>query len=246
MVDERLQWFPKGQPVMFEGAEYGDGVEFDSGFFYCCDETPAKHPEPSAIDIGLTVSSVLDIATVDPGSEPSYAGMTENQRRGYLGWLADGRRGHTYEQRSLGYVYLALCGFERRVLLEGDTDSAIVNEAIEILKHYEHMAGASPVCSQLTEFIHFAGLKLGAERYRTFWPGLLQRETHQLQENDLKFILANLADLDEPLDCTLAYRMAMLHADTDAESDPLQVSATMEFQELFHKHYFEAYPSGFT
>ena len=82
----------------------------------------------------------------------------------------------------------------------------------------------------------------GSQYYRGLWPRLLEFEDDRPDEDGMRFVLANLYQRGEPLDWTLAYRLAMVNEESRRST---VVKRTREkFWELFEKRFNEQFPGG--
>lgn len=234
--DAKLAWHPAGQPVSHEGLRIG------SGMLYAVDR-PLRWPgEPSAIITSLSVARVAAHPLQDFGYYPSYEHITPEQRRCYLEWLAAGREDADPSQRSLGYVFMFFYGLERRILLEGDRDPALLDEIVRLLQHYGPAHKSRSLKSYALQLLHFAGWQLGADYYRALWPRLLEFDGERPDQDGMRFVLANLHQRGEALDWTVAYRIAM--GNEESRRSTVVTKARDKFWELFEQRFNQQFPGG--
>ena len=121
------------------------------------------HEEASCIDLSLPVGDVGRGMSEGLGEDPSYAGMSPNQRAIYLLWLSRGRVGPLSE---IGYVLLYFYGLERRLIIDRQDLSPIVKEVVRLLEHYKTYASLDDI---LRRFLAFVLARAGVERLRDKW-----------------------------------------------------------------------------
>jgi uncharacterized tellurite resistance protein B-like protein len=234
--DAKLAWYQAGQPVSHEG------LRISSGMLYAVDR-PLRWPgEPSAIVTSLSVARVAAHPSQDFGYYPSYEHVTPEQRRCYLEWLAGGREDADPSQRSLGYVFMFFYGLERRILVEGDRDPALLDEIVRLLQHYGPAHKSRSLKSYALQLLHFAGWQLGSDYYRALWPRLLEFDGERPDQDGMRFVLANLHQRGEPLDWTVAYRIAL--GDEESRRSTVVSRARDKFWELFEQRFNQQFPGG--
>ncbi|WP_348546916.1 TerB N-terminal domain-containing protein [Chthoniobacter sp.] len=234
--DAKLTWHPPGQPVSHEGLRIG------SGMIYATDR-PLRWPgEPSAIITSATVARTAAHPSQDFGYYPSYEHLPPEQRRCYLEWLAAGREDADPSQRSLGYVFMFFYGLERRILVEGDRDPVLLDEIVRLLQHYGPVHKSRSLKSYLLQLLHFTGWQLGADYYRALWPRLLEFDGERPDQDGMRFVLANLHQRGEPLDWTVAYRIAM--GNEESRRSTVVTKARDKFWELFEQRFNQQFPGG--
>ncbi|MEZ0389481.1 MAG: TerB N-terminal domain-containing protein, partial [Verrucomicrobium sp.] len=168
--------------------------------------------------------------------------LTPGQRRAYLEWLATGRRDPDPAQRALGYVLMAFYGFERRILIDGDTDPALLDEVMQLMQHYGLTDATCHLRSYFLQLLHVGGWRLGAAFYRSIWPDLLQIDGDRPDSDGMSMVLANLYELGEPLHWTVAYRVALI--DENSRRSTVTNRVPEQFWELFHQRFEESHPGG--
>ncbi len=210
--------------------------------FYCCSTNLPYPGEPSAINTTLSVSRVAANPSDDLGYYTNYEGLNGNQRRSYLEWLAGGRTDEEPAMRSLGYLFLFFYGLERRVLIEKDTDPAIVEEILRLLAVYAPVNKSRSLPRYFLQLAHFSAWQLGVEHYRTMWPRLIEFEGDRPSEDSLRFIFANLHQRGETLDWTMAYRIALTNE--ECRKSVVVSRAREQFWALFQQRFQEMFPTG--
>lgn len=232
----KLTWYAPGEPLI-----HADLV-IDSGMIFTADRSLPWPGEPSAIITSLSVARVPAHPLADFGYYPSYDRISADQRRCYLEWLAAGRKDVDPAQRSLGYVFVFFYGLERRIILDADRDPALLEEMIRLLEHYGAAHKSRSLRSYFLQLLHFAGWQLGPDAYRSLWPRLLEFDTDRPDEQGLRFVLANLQQRREPLDWTVAYRMAL--ASLESRRSTVVARAQEKFFALFEQRFRDQFSDG--
>ena len=232
----KLNWVPAGNQI-----SVGE-LPINSGMFYFVKGQSAGNGEASAVELTLPVSSRAENPIVDLGYWPSYSGITPQQRRTYLEWLAAGRSDSDPAQRSLGYVFLFFYGLERRILVEKDNDPAILAELVRLLSLYGPANKSRSLRSYFLQLCHYGGWRQGVAEYRALWPQFIELDGERPNEDGLRFVLANLHQNGETLDWIMAYRLAL--SMEECKRSTVVTRAREQFWELFQQRYREAYPEG--
>lgn len=112
------------------GAKTKAWGEVRGGFFYT-GSNPSNLIEPSIQEPSL-LSPRYPVAESSDGMDPvrpypTYADMTEKQRKGYVEFLA-GKRDTT---KDIGFVFLYLCGLERRLIIDASKPGEVSKEEHE-------------------------------------------------------------------------------------------------------------------
>jgi uncharacterized tellurite resistance protein B-like protein len=231
----KLLWHAPAQMVKVRG------IQIAGGMFYTCNGR-ASHLEPSAIDLSLSVAALTEDPAIDLGYYASYDGISPSQRRSYLEWMANGRMDADPSRRSLGYIFMFFYGIERRILVDGDCDPALLDEVARLLRTYGPAHKSRSLRAYALQLLHFGGCRLGAERYRQRWPSLLEFDDQRPDENGLRFVLANLFQLGERLDWTVAYRIAL--ADPQSKRSAVVTRVREKFWALFEERYRNQFGDG--
>lgn len=231
-----LVWYAAGQPVTI------DGITIPDGMVYVSTGELQWPGEPSALDLTQPIASVAEDPVVGLGYYPSFLAITPAQRRTYLEWLASGRSDADPGARELGYVFLFFYGIERRILLDGDLQPALLEEVLRLLQLYGPAHRSRSLRNYSLQLLHFTGWRLGQESYRAFWPQLLDLDGDRPDEDALQFVLANLHQRREVMDWTVAYRLALI--DEDSRKSAVVSRTREKFWELFRQRFEEKFPGG--
>ena len=232
----KLTWYGPGEPLI-----HADLV-IDSGMIFTADRSLPWPGEPSAIITTLSVARLPAHPLADFGYYPSYDRISADQRRCYLEWLAAGRKDVDPAQRSLGYVFIFFYGLERQIILDADRDPALLEEMIRLLEHYGAAHKSRSLRSYFLQLLHFAGWQLGPDAYRSQWPRLLEFDTDRPDGQGLRFVLANLHQRREPLDWTVAYRIAL--ASLESRRSTVVTRAQEKFFALFEQRFRDQFGDG--
>jgi len=228
----QLTWVNPGTTVTISN------ITITSGLIYTSDGEPISY-EASAINTRLPVSFG------PPASMrywPQYAEISSEQRGAYLQWLATDRQDRNPESREFGYLFLFFYGLERRLLVDGDKNDAIINEIFKIFNRYASYGRSKSLPSYFCQLLHFWGAKQGDEFYRKFWPRILKEPESIIGEDDLALILSNLFNRQEPMTAEFARLIASRH--DEAKRSTIVNRVPEEFMELFSSRYRDKYPEG--
>lgn len=231
-----LSWVEPGIPISVQG------ISIPGGMIYQSAKPQGYSGEPSAICSSLTVGRVPADPSLDMGYYPSYEQISSAHRRTYLDWLAAGRTDANPGGRSLGYLFLFFYGLERRILIEKDSDQRLVEEILRLLALYAPAHKSRSLRSYFIQLAHFAGWRLGPQAYRRIWPQLLEYDGERPNQDGLRFVLANLHQTGEPMDWTVAYRLAL--GNEDCRRSIVIKKAQAEFWTLFQHRFEERFPGG--
>lgn len=228
-------WIPAGQPFRHAGFVV-------PGMVYTSTDNPSWDSEPSTIFLRQPVGTPVASVGREIPYWPAYASISNDQRATYLQWLAEGRMAAEPSEVETGYVFLFFYGIERRVLIDGDKDSALLDEVRTLLRQYGHDGRSGSLVSYLGDFLHYATYLRGYDQYGNAIPSLLELCGDRASELALTLVLANLYDRGEALDWSLAMRLARSHT---MSKRSVVVERTGEtFPALFRKRFEEKYPTG--
>ena len=94
------------------------GYSITAGLVYAADYRPGssdRWSDPSLINTRLPVADFPTVVSEDIGYWPTYLGLSEAHRAGYLQWLADGRNTPGV---NTGYLFIFFYGLEKRAIDE--------------------------------------------------------------------------------------------------------------------------------
>ena len=231
----RHVWMPPGQSFRQVGFVV-------PGMVYTSTGNPTWESEPSTIYLKQNVGTPVASSGREIPYWPSYSNISDDQRATYLQWLSHGRRVLDPSSVETGYVFLFFYGIERRILIDGDTDPALLEEVCELLRQYAHDGRSGSLVSYLGDFLHYASYKRGMDHYANAIPSLLELCGDRASELALTLILGSRYARGEALDWSLALRLAGSH---ELSKRSVVVERTGEtFNTLFRKRYEEKYPTG--
>lgn len=228
-------WAPKGESFRHAGL-------IIPGMVYTSPRDPAWEGEPSTIYLNLGVGTPVSSNGREIPYWPSYSKLSNDQRATYLQWLSQGKKASDPSSFETGYLFLFFYGIERRVLIDGDKDPALVQEVCELLRNYGHDGRSGSLVSYLGDFLHYTTYCYGADHYLKAFPSLLELCGDRASELALTLILGSLHARGVTLNCSLALRLAKCH---EMSKSSVVVGRTGEtFTALFRKRYEEKYPGG--
>jgi uncharacterized tellurite resistance protein B-like protein len=218
------------------------GLRIDSGLIYTFEGRHAICEEPSAIGMSLPVADEAEHPANDLGYYADYSYITPAQRRTYLEWLAKGRTDEDPGCRALGYLFLFFYGLERRAFVDKDSQHEVLEATMTLLRTYAPAQKSRSLRSYFLQLAHFVAWEQGPGLYRSTWPELIALEEDRPREENLKFALANLFQMGEPLDWTMAIRVALVSE--ECRKSKVVTRVREQFWELFRKRFEERYPGG--
>lgn len=228
------RWIPPDQSYTVEGFELPGGMLYIDS---------ARDIDPSFIVPGLKVSAAaVDVSLPLTDYWPSYSSISPDARKGYLSWLAGGRKA---PGANIGYVFLFFYGLERRVLLDAVSDPnvqteipAICAEIERLLNLYEDNNSFRRYATQLLDFL--ASSQVAEKTYLSSPPDIA-RTSYDLPLR-IRTALGQLAVDRTPVPAEWALAWAL--------SDPNMVRRTPVtrcpelFADLFKRKYSEIYKEG--
>jgi uncharacterized tellurite resistance protein B-like protein len=160
--------------------------------------------EASCIDLSLEVGKPADDSAGSLGYYTTYARLTPAQRANYLQWLAGGRTGAL---RDIGYAFLFLYGFERRLLVEQQDLSPIVKEVVRLLETYTFSGSFD---GYLSRFLAFVLARAGIETLKDKWfEAAFTKSRLQRDDDFLAVALAWIFKRGAPLPVNWAMRICL-------------------------------------
>ncbi|MEQ8820985.1 MAG: TerB N-terminal domain-containing protein [Sumerlaeia bacterium] len=219
---------PSGQAVEIGGYVIPDAMVYVAG-----NRAPA---EASAIDPSLQIARAPATGeAAELGYWTRYDRMTPGQRAAYLQWLAWGRRDHDPSSRDFGYLFLFFYGLERRMILEGQADQAMLRALTDMMEQYAAHGRSQSLPSYITQLLHYWAYGAGQEYYRSFWPKAMQLPKAYMTEDSLALVLANLFESGMPLPAKVA--LAVARSDQETKNSIVVRRRREEFERLFHERY---------
>ena len=213
-----------------------NGFMLRAPMVYSSLEAPSDD-EPSCINLSLDAESPGRIAEPGPGTYPTYAGLSPAHRARYLLWLSKDRASGL---EHIGFAFLYLCGFERRLFLDRADLDEIVKETVRLRALY---SSARVFGLRVNQFLAFA---LAGRAFDEAGASLMklafEKPPPHSTKDDLAVALAWLCDCQIPLPASWALAIARTdrrfadHASAAAESD--QSAA------LFKTRYHERFGAG--
>jgi uncharacterized tellurite resistance protein B-like protein len=231
---KKLQWVPSGTWVQIAGRKI-------PGMVYTCKHALGVESEPSAIfttaNVGQHRSHSEDLSYY-----PSYSSLTPAQRGFYLDWLASGRRDANPGDLPTGYLFLFFYGIERRILVDGNFDSSLWLEVLELMKIYGLTRKSRSIASYFGDFLHFTSYAAEPERYNSICQMLFELQGKRTSEIALTLALANHYRTGTPVGWSLAHMVAMNH--DDSRRSVVAERTGEAFKGMFRKKFEALYPEG--
>lgn len=232
-----LQWVPLNRKTDILGYNLPGG-------FYMASEIDHWTGEPSTITLNDTISTPAPPNVFSGSYYPAYTNILPSERAGYLEWLSRDLTDTSPELRERGYLFIYFYGIERRILIDGDLDPALLTRVQQLLAQYGPHNQRSSFISYLSDFLHHIGYQMGSQTYRTLWPQYIPLHEGKVSETALTLVLANLYKCEESLDWSMAYRIAKLH--DNAKRSVVTQRSGERFHQLFRVKFEEVYPDGLT
>jgi len=238
-TSEGFRWIPAGERVSIAG------FDVPMGLIYLGSVRRGAHgyDEPSLINPQLRVtSSPVDWSLRLTDYWPSYSSISPDARRGYLQWLADGRRA---PDANIGYVFLFFYGLERRILVDLGISTTTSSEVDTIKKEVRRLLD---IYGENNSFRRYAGQFLAvieAASYRSWAippnPPAVIEQGYELPLS-LKLGLGQLAVEQKPVPASWATAWA-LNDPNISRRTPVS-RCENEFKTLFRRKYTEAFGEG--
>lgn len=129
------RWLKKDQPLSVSEFLIPGGLLYTT----LCIDPRETLCEPSLINTLLKISA-KDVNTASPLMTywPNYTSISTSARRGYVQWLAGGRK---EPGADIGYVFLFFYGLERRALVDSIDDPDAAADCADIVKEVERLLG---------------------------------------------------------------------------------------------------------
>lgn len=230
-----LTWIGSGEKV-----EVGD-ITIQAPMTYFVDSRKGNNDEPAAIDVARPVSRTPSHSgSRELGYWPNYAGLTPEQRRVYIEWLARGRRQLPPE---LGYTFLFIYGLERRALLEGMDHALVFDELLRLRAMYDAQTSAvsRSFDSYTSCFLWFLAVAfpdaVGTARIER-----LARATDWWTEDSLGAMLAWFAESGAALPAWAAFAVAETLPTSQRSVVIKRVGE--QFRDLFRRRFDERFLGG--
>lgn len=228
------RWIPPGQ------SDTVAGIDLPGGMFYV---DSVRDIDPSFIVPNLKISAAsVDVSSPLTDYWPSYSTISPDARKGYLTWVAGGRKA---PGTNIGYVFLFFYGLERRILLDAASDLGVRAELPAISAEIERLLSLYGDNSSFrrygTQLLDFAASTQVAEKTYLAPPPATTRTGYELPLR-IRIALGQLAVDRKPVPADWALAWAL--------SDPNIVRRTPVtrcaelFAELFKQKYAEAYGEG--
>lgn len=228
------RWIPPGQhyTVAF--------FELPGGMLYI---DSVRNIDPSFIVPDLKVSaSPVDVSSPLTDYWPSYSTISPEARKGYLTWLAGGRKA---PDANIGYVFLFFYGLERRILLDATSDPAVQSELPAIcaeierlLRLYDDNNSFRRYATQLLDFV--ASTQVADKSYLAA-PPVITRTSYELPLR-LRIALGQLAVDGKPVPADWALAWALSDPNIIRRT-PITRCAEL-FADIFKQKYAETHGEG--
>ena len=223
-------WCPPGYAVQVAGYRIADGmiyvgsVSSRSGFEDGCVIDPSLEIAPSGMWGKL-------------GHWPSYAGLRPEGRRGYLEWLAAGKRA---PDADVGFVFLYFYGLERRLFLEKPSDAEIDRIASEVEQLRQIYARNASFDGYSRRFLEAAALIRGAA---TVTPDMLRPQPGPMSPA-MKITIGREIVAGRPLDGRLASAVLLGLPEFRPNSHLVLEQGLHAFLAVLKTRFRAAFPNG--
>jgi hypothetical protein len=227
------RWISPGEPAAVGGHVIPGGLFHLGG--YLTGESGVV--EPALINPGLPVApSPGRYVVPGRGPELAYHLLSPVARKAYLDWLAGGRRGNVPP----GLVLLFCFGLERRVLLDGDDDPAVLREMPALTAEVRRLrarygAGATAVRDTLDHLLDLLDLLTAPLRAPAASP---DRES----PTAVRTGLARFAVTSTPVPA--GWARAWLRCHPSIAPRPSETDCPAEFDRLFTLRYRDRFGPG--
>jgi len=125
-------WIPKGTTIKIHGLSITDGL-----FYYGENIEDGWQAEPALIRPNMpVVPHSVDLSLSLMNEYPKYGYISNVARRGFLQWMADGRKAPNAD---IGYVFMFFYGLERRVLCDLSINTHSQNDVDEVVLEVERL-----------------------------------------------------------------------------------------------------------
>lgn len=237
-LSSKARWIGKDESVTIGGHVILGGM-----FYFTETSDHSSLQEPSLIDARLAIQAApVDLTEKLTGYWPSYSTMSPAARRGYLQWLADGRRAAHVD---IGYVFTFFYGLERRAVVDSVSDDAaraemsdIVAEVKRLRTLYRDNSSFRGYASNLLSHIQLMNVDA-----RMYLKPPTQSESNGYElPMELRVALGQIAADGHAMDADWALAWAL--------SDPSIIRRTPvdrcpdQFEQMFKTEYTTLYPAG--
>lgn len=230
-------------PVTRRNLEFiGPGMQltFDRGtlrssLVYLSSVRQAQEVDPSVIELPLPVARSGILPAVPPGNMPSYRTFDAAQRSYYLDWLIEGRR---RSDISMSYLKLYCYGLERRALVDGLDQAAIVEELLALIQVHASNSNFLRDAVPLLSIILVVGVHLD--------PELIRRAiliAIQWLPSSFRASLDACANQKLPLDSDLALELMKAHP--EATVGVILKRHPELFRQIWTERFDREFPQGY-
>lgn len=230
------RWIAANKETVVQGFRLSGGLMYVGNNL----KTALGTTDPCLVDPALPVAPRSTSAKLT-GYWPSYAGLSPQERRTYLQWLADGRSDPNID---IGYVFLYFYGIERRAILDAAMDNTLMRDYPALASELSRLLGIygpqsksfKKYASQLLDWVGFSsGPKMYADpRLTKDGPSLLK----------IKFAMGQAATDKMPLPAKMV--LAWVKQDPTFSLRTPAARCPEQFDAVFETLYQEAFGAGAT
>lgn len=231
-------WIPKGTVITIHGLNIADGL-----FYYGENIEDGWQVEPALIRPSMpVVPHSVDLSLSLMNDYPKYGYISNVARRGFLQWMAGGRKAPNAD---IGYVFMFFYGLERRVLCDLSTGThsqndidEIVLEVYRLLSIYGSNGSFRSYANSLLDYLDVISLKEKAYMQEPFSYSVAPSEL----PIKLKVVLGQMAVDKIPLSSEWA--IAWIKLDLRIIKRTPVTRCSEKFEMLFREIYRDMYGDG--
>lgn len=232
-----IRWISKDEEIVVAGIPIPGGLLYVGklGIF------DRNSFDPCVIDLSKSVGRYGDFRTRQMDYWPSYSTISDDARRSYLNWLADGRK---HPDADWGFVFLFFYGLERRVIYDAQKDPSVKNEfpiIVDEIKRLLSIYGKSNSFQKYaTKLLDWIEITNSTEKVYLSEPPALQK-TYEVPFI-LKLAVGQASRDQAPIPASWALMWARHEPSVNLRTPAFRCEH--EFNELYVRLYKEKYGAG--